>query len=280
MKQFLRDLRTSYETANGLVRQMTSSAAFQPIDSKRYFNSRYSLMPDILDKGTMSADTTSLYSAHHYSCIETNILSLLVEHDQAIDRPRVLDIGSGTGHWIDFYRRALDSRETVGLDISAAAIEMLKEKYSKTASSIRFIQEDFSRKDLGRIGEPFDIINSIGTIHHITSDEAWLDCLANISLNLRPGGVGFISDRLGLFSINDLFTKSEEMASWKKQETRRGSSDSEFKFLLMRGRSKSLWNVGLKASGCSLVGIRRFRPFMPFPGLTSRFNILMLRKLS
>jgi SAM-dependent methyltransferase len=261
-----------------LVRQAVSSAAFQPINSERYFNSRYTLMPDVSDKSTMSADTTLLYSAYHYSCIETNILTLLFEHNQAIDRPRVLDIGSGTGHWIDFYRRTLSSRATVGLDISEAAIEKLKEKYSKTDDSISLIREDFSRKDLGNIGEPFDIINSIGTIHHITSDEAWLNCLTNISANLRPGGVGFISDRLGLFSINDLFTKSEEMASWSKQETRRGASSGEFRFLLMRGRSKSLWNDGIKASGCRLVGIRRFRPFMPFPGLASRFNILMIRK--
>ncbi|MDF1749679.1 MAG: class I SAM-dependent methyltransferase [Alphaproteobacteria bacterium] len=278
MSDFFRDLRLGLRTAKGFLAQAGSDKRFEHVDSKKYFDSRYNLMPDYDNRRTLSAETTPLYSAMHYNIIEGNILALLNRFHPELMNPKVMDIGSGNGHWIDFYRNGLGARAVTGVDIAAPAVENLSDKYADD-KDISIFELDFSSNDVGAVGRDYDIINSIGTIHHITDEEKWQACVHNIASCLAPGGVCIVSDRFGFMSINDMFTSSDSMTGWSRQKIRRGAPGDGCNFLLMRGRSRKAWTEAAKAAGCRVLAVRPYRAFMLFPGLSSRFNIMMFQKV-
>ena len=278
MSDFLRDLRLGLRTAKGLVAQAGSKNQFEHVDSKKYFDSRYNLMPDYDNRRTLSAETTPLYSAMHYNTIEGNILALLNRFNPGLADPKVMDIGSGNGHWIDFYRKNLGARAVTGVDIAAPAVENLKQKFADDPA-ISVFELDFSSDDVSAVGDGYDIISSIGTIHHITDDEKWARCVQNIASCLAPGGVCIVSDRFGIVSINDMFTSTDSMTGWSRQKIRRGAPADGCNFLLMKGRSRKAWTEAAESAGCRVLAVRPYRAFMPFPGLSSRFNIMMFQKV-
>ncbi len=94
----------------------------------------------------------------------------------------VLDVGSGTGIWIDFWDRR-GAREIVGIDITALAVERLRERHPEH----RFVHAD--------IGEPdpplpvcVDVVCAMSVLLHITDDERFERALRNLAGALRPGG--------------------------------------------------------------------------------------------
>jgi SAM-dependent methyltransferase len=101
----------------------------------------------------------------------------------------VLDVGMGTGFYLDQWRR-LGVRSLSGLDISDCAVE-------------RTAQADpggkYYRSDIGAVSSPlpvegFDAVSAIDVLVHIVDDAAYLRALAHIHNALKPGGWLFYSD--------------------------------------------------------------------------------------
>ena len=42
------------------------------------------------------------WTRYHYNLVENGIMEIMVKYDLPMQGGRVLDIGSGTGHWLDF----------------------------------------------------------------------------------------------------------------------------------------------------------------------------------
>ena len=104
----------------------------------------------------------------------------------------VLDIGSGTGFWLQVWR-SLGVRTLTGLDLTEVAVRKLRDKYP----DVQVIQQDISdpKALLGQIGQ-FDVISAIDVLYHITSDRDLCQAISNIAALLKPGGYFIFSENL------------------------------------------------------------------------------------
>jgi SAM-dependent methyltransferase len=102
----------------------------------------------------------------------------------------ILDVGSGTGFYVDRWLR-LGARVT-GLDLTAVAVERL---------TSHFVNARFEQADIGGTpeqlpfpAESFDAISAFDVLFHIVDDPAYARAFRNIAALLRPGGWFLWSD--------------------------------------------------------------------------------------
>jgi SAM-dependent methyltransferase len=103
-------------------------------------------------------------------------------------KSRVLDVGSGTGFYVERWLAA--GARVVATDVTTVAVGRLKE---------RFPGADVYRLDIG--GEldpfdrgPFDAVSAFDVLFHIVDDDRYARAIGNIASLLRPGGWFFVSD--------------------------------------------------------------------------------------
>jgi SAM-dependent methyltransferase len=110
----------------------------------------------------------------------------------AVNAEAVLDIGSGTGFYIDCWQ-ALGARQITGLDITSVAVERLSERYP----THRFHELNIAAQDApAQIGARFDAVSMIDVTYHIVDDADFQRALTNIETLLKPGGVFIFCDFL------------------------------------------------------------------------------------
>ena len=82
---------------------------------------------------------------------------------------RLLDIGSGTGHWIDFFVDTYFVSEAVAVEITENMSAHLKDKYL-TLGNVRVLNDDVASNVFTPelIGGKVDYITAIGVMFHIT----------------------------------------------------------------------------------------------------------------
>jgi SAM-dependent methyltransferase len=103
---------------------------------------------------------------------------------------RVLDIGSGTGFYVDRWIR-LGARVT-GLDLTEVAVDALARAYP----GARFVRADIGGP-LGEVPLPprtFDAVSAFDVLFHIVDDAAYARSFVNIAALLKPGGWFLWSD--------------------------------------------------------------------------------------
>jgi SAM-dependent methyltransferase len=108
-----------------------------------------------------------------------HVVPLLVDHSEA----RVLDLGAGTGFYIEQWRAA-GVRDIVGVDFAEVAVEHLRSSYPEH----RFVQADIGANLPEVIDGPFDIVSAFDVLFHITDDERYRRAFENIYGLLKPGG--------------------------------------------------------------------------------------------
>ena len=110
----------------------------------------------------------------------------------------VVDIGSGTGFYIERWRK-MGVRTIVGTDFTKVSIENLQRKYPGE----RFYQVDIGSNRVTPLGQSsYDIVSAFDVLFHIVDDDRYRKAVKNIYALLRPGG-WFI------FSENFLHCRSE-----------------------------------------------------------------------
>jgi SAM-dependent methyltransferase len=95
---------------------------------------------------------------------------------------RVLDVGSGTGYWIDFWRRHGAERIT-GVDLTATSVERLRRRWPQH----EFLQLDIGEPDLELPGGQ-DVISAMSVLLHIVDEARFRKALATLARALRPNG--------------------------------------------------------------------------------------------
>ena len=124
------------------------------------------------------------------------VASNLSQHSKvsALDprHPKVLIAGAGTGRHPIEVAKALPSSAVLAIDLSRASLAYAtREAATRGIANVSFAQADILR--LSGAGIEFDLIESVGVLHHMKDPEAGLRSLTRL---LKPGG--FL--KLGLYS--------------------------------------------------------------------------------
>ncbi len=104
---------------------------------------------------------------------------------------KVLDVGAGTGFYVDRWLRL--GTAVTGVDLTDVAVGKLRQ----TFPSARFLQADIGQPLApplaGEVGT-YDVITAFDVLFHIVDDDQYAGALANISRLLKPGGWFLWSD--------------------------------------------------------------------------------------
>lgn len=108
-----------------------------------------------------------------------------------IDLPnaRVLEIGPGTGFYIDLWHR-LGVREVTGVELAPVAVERLAARYPQHS----FVQGDVGAADAPIETGAYDVVTAFDVMYHIVDEVMFEQALANIARSLRPGGLFMVAD--------------------------------------------------------------------------------------
>jgi SAM-dependent methyltransferase len=104
---------------------------------------------------------------------------------------RVLDVGTGTGFYLDEWRR-LGIRHLTGSDLTATAVERLR---------ARFPNAEIHRLDIGEPpaeapAETYDAVSVMDVLYHVVDDERYRQATGNLASRLAPGGVLVMTENL------------------------------------------------------------------------------------
>jgi SAM-dependent methyltransferase len=155
-------------------------------DSGNYWDQR--LVANLNLRGTGHRAFDLEYNRWMYQAQRDCFESLIERHDVTIAGQRVLDIGSGTGFFVQAYQQH-HAAELFGVDISQTSIEYLR----KTFPTGHFAVCDISAADFPFDG-PFDVVSAISVLYHIIDDGRFESALSNICRLLTEGGFLFLSD--------------------------------------------------------------------------------------
>lgn len=109
---------------------------------------------------------------------------------------RVLDVGSGTGFFLDAWMR-LGAKEVVGLDLTDVAVTNLR----KVFPDLDIHHGDIST-GLGDLQPAsFDVISAMDVLFHVVDNNRFATAISNIAELLTPGG---------MFVWSDLFVHGRE----------------------------------------------------------------------
>lgn len=100
----------------------------------------------------------------------------------------VLDIGSGTGFYVDRWHE-LGVRSVTGADITDTAVNALQERHPGDT----FVRMDVGDESVGLDGQ-FDAVSCMDVLFHIVDDERFDRALRNVAGLVRPGGHFLFSD--------------------------------------------------------------------------------------
>jgi SAM-dependent methyltransferase len=100
----------------------------------------------------------------------------------------VLDVGSGTGFWLEFWRD-LGVRRLVGIDLTETSVRRLSERFS----DVELHRLDIGEDDVAALGT-FDLVSVVNVLLHVTDERRFEGALENLGRLLRPGGLLLVID--------------------------------------------------------------------------------------
>lgn len=109
----------------------------------------------------------------------------------SLSKCEILDIGSGTGFYIEIWQE-LGVKGISGLDITTIAIERLRQRFPE----LNFFRTDISGNVDNLANEKFDLISAMDVLFHIIDDNLYHDALENIYSLLNPGGYLILSENM------------------------------------------------------------------------------------
>jgi 2-polyprenyl-3-methyl-5-hydroxy-6-metoxy-1,4-benzoquinol methylase len=157
-------------------------------ESQRYWEERYQRL-DLTRSG--HCDLPEPYNRWLYRRKQAVLGRSLRHIGFSLQDKRVLEIGAGMGAYVDFWKLS-GARELTGLDLSAAAVAFLAQRYPQH----RFLSRDVAVANLqAEVGTGYDFVSAIDVLYHVTDDAMLDSALRNVFEVLRPGGVFAVSDQ-------------------------------------------------------------------------------------
>jgi SAM-dependent methyltransferase len=158
-------------------------------EASHYWEERLGEEPTLQDVAYPSLPET--FNRQIYRAMKHAVIKALRKRRIRVEQARVLDIGSGSGVWVDLWDR-LGARSICGVDLTAAAVLSLSKRYP----THEFHQADVAKgvKLTGR----FDLISAMSVLLHIKDDEGFRRAVANLAALLESDGFLFVMDQIVL----------------------------------------------------------------------------------
>ena len=231
---------------------------------KTFFSSYYKATAKGQIVDSMTIGTVSEPEARfHYNASENSIIRCLAKHiplgnvspavwrfAQARRAWSVLDVGSGTGHWVDFYLGVYLAKSVTAVEFVPQMADFLRAKYAARPEVI-VLQTDVAVDPLPV--NQFDIVNAIGVMFHIVDDSLWKQALARLLAALKPDGLFLIGGDFGAETRNVQFHKADSFESWGEHD----SIDAPPRLVNKRVRSLPDWTSLAGELGASVVEVIR-----------------------
>jgi 2-polyprenyl-3-methyl-5-hydroxy-6-metoxy-1,4-benzoquinol methylase len=158
------------------------------MDIKQFWEERYTAHPDITGAGALgnSPRFVEFMYAARMRQIERGLRACALRD---LATKRVLDVGSGTGAWLAFWRRR-GVKHLVGMDFAATSVSILRQQFPDCVIA----QGDVSVAPFQLPDQQYDIISSFEVLMHIFDPERFRQAMRNFSTYCAPGGWLIISD--------------------------------------------------------------------------------------
>ncbi len=235
--------RRAYHT---YVRPLRHLRRKEHYDAKAYYDARYAVARqagEFTDATAMQPGHSPLRTRYHYNAVENAILEALIPAPPPEDFS-VLDVGSGAGHWVGFYREALGAGTVVGVEISTPAVEGLRERFA----GVEFVDADVSAPGFA-LERRFDLVNAIGVLYHIVDDADWRRAVANLGALLAPGGRLVVGEQFTAVSLDAGFHRTDRFTSWEEEQ----AAHPERMLVGKRLRSLRAWRAAAAGAGLELA---------------------------
>jgi 2-polyprenyl-3-methyl-5-hydroxy-6-metoxy-1,4-benzoquinol methylase len=119
-----------------------------------------------------------------------NVTAFLAAHGIGdLSGKAVLDVGSGTGFWIDLWIH-MGAAVVDGTDLIPAATERLRERYPASTFFTGDIADPGVVPDQGR----YDLVAVMNVMLHILDEDRFAASAANVAAAVRPGGRLFLAE--------------------------------------------------------------------------------------
>jgi SAM-dependent methyltransferase len=168
-----------------------SRGPLKQIDVRSYWEKRFEQSPTLATVGWLGlglAYNRWLYRVRS-AIFRHRVRRIFRECRIAPGTARVLDLGSGSGFYIDLWQR-LGVRDIQGCDFAPAAVVKLRSIYPGCS----FTQEDIGEPSLSHPPASFDAISCMDVLFHIVDDARYAQAIRNCASLLRTGGVLVFSD--------------------------------------------------------------------------------------
>lgn len=240
-------------------------------DESKFFHNFYRVDSgsEFDDRSTIGHMVTRSASRFHYNAVENGIIRAIAHREpipygtavrawefaQSRGNWRLLDIGTGTGHWIDFFMDALYVSEALGLEVAPNIGDFLREKYAGRPD-VKILDVDIGAESFSdsAVDGRFDYISAIGVMFHITDDEKWMRAIRNLQSVLAPGGLMFVGGDFGSETQDIQFHRTDEFDDWNAQ---RDSNASRDVLVNKRVRSLARWHRAATESNLAVVDLVR-----------------------
>lgn len=239
-------------------------------DEKTFFESHYTatVRGAPTDRMTIGA-VSEIEARFHYNCTQNSIIRALTHMEPPPTGPalaawrmmrkrqrlRLLDVGSGTGHWIDFMMGVYDVAEAIAIEITESMAAYLEAKYA--GKPVTVLGEDVAGEGfaMARVGGPVDYITAIGVLFHIVDDDRWEQALRNFAGVLADGGLLLVGGDFGTETRNVQFHSVDDFTTWSEHE--RVASKVGKNRVNKRVRSLLDWIRAASAAGLEIVDLVR-----------------------
>ncbi len=261
------------------------AASEVPHDERTFFESFYkaSVRGDPQDRMTIGP-ISDPESRFHYNSVENGIIRALLARTpapapamveawrvmQKRSGMRLLDIGSGTGHWVDFFLDVFHVSEVVAVELTQSMAGFLRGKYaSRSDVTVQCADIASPQFDAGKDG--FDYVTAIGVMFHIVDDSRWVAALGNLARALKPGGLLIVGGDFGWHTRNVQFHKSDEFSNWREFNAATGVP-GELR-VSRRVRSLAVWSEQASRLGLRVADVVRTDTH---PGIATPENDLLI----
>jgi 2-polyprenyl-3-methyl-5-hydroxy-6-metoxy-1,4-benzoquinol methylase len=155
-------------------------------NNKEYWENR--LHSNLTLQGTGHRGFDLEYNRWMYKAQRECMDEILQKHNIDVAGKNVLDIGSGSGFYVEYF---LDhgASSITGVDITQASKRYLQEQFPTGT----FITADISETDLP-LQSHYNIISAMGVLYHIIDDQKFQHAIRNLCSRLATGGIIFITD--------------------------------------------------------------------------------------